>query len=163
VGARLLGADGTLLWERWQPGHEPARTASRSIGYDWSAAMPLRHDKIRDKAEFYAAGKRDSSLEVTFEPPPGAETTRGAPEPSSKDLSVTRVVQRDERFEYLRDALAQLSPEHRQAITLVFFEGLSLREAGERMGGRTEDALRMLLRRAEGRLGEILKRSYGEP
>jgi RNA polymerase sigma-70 factor (ECF subfamily) len=140
-----------------------ARYEYRGPGSLLKWLIQILQNKIRDKAEFYAAGKRDSSLEVTFEPPPGAETTRGAPEPSSKDLSVTRVVQRDERFEYLRDALAQLSPEHRQAITLVFFEGLSLREAGERMGGRTDDALRMLLRRAEGRLGEILKRSYGEP
>jgi RNA polymerase sigma-70 factor (ECF subfamily) len=140
-----------------------ARYEYRGPGSLLKWLIQILQNKIRDKAEFYAAGKRDSSLEVTFEAPPGQEPTRGAPEPSSKDLSVTRVVQRDERFEYLRDALAQLSPEHRQAITLVFFEGLSLREAGERMGGRTEDALRMLLRRAEGRLGEILKRSYGEP
>lgn len=140
-----------------------ARYEYRGPGSLLKWLIQILQNKIRDKAEFYAAGKRDSSLEVTFEPAPGQETTRGAPEPSSKDLSVTRVVQRDERFEYLRDALEQLSPEHRQAITLVFFEGLSLREAGERMGGRTEDALRMLLRRAEGRLGEILKRSYGEP
>ena len=125
--------------------------------------IQILQNKIRDKAEFYSAGKRDSSLEVTFEAPSGADGPRGAPEPSSHDLSVTRAVQRDERFEYLREALVQLSPEHRRAITLVFFEGLSLREAGERMGGRSEDALRMLLRRAEGKLGEILKRSYGEP
>lgn len=140
-----------------------ARYEYRGPGSLLKWLIQILQNKIRDKAEFYAAGKRDSSLEVTFEAPPGSDDSRGAPEPSSRDLSVTRVVQRDERFEYLRDALAQLSPEHRQAITLVFFEGLSLRDAGERMGGRTEDALRMLLRRAEGKLGEILKRSYGEP
>lgn len=125
--------------------------------------IQILQNKIRDKAEFYSAGKRDSSLEVTFEAPSAGDGPRGAPEPSSHDLSVTRAVQRDERFEYLREALVQLSPEHRRAITLVFFEGRSLREAGELMGGRSEDALRMLLRRAEGKLGDILKRSYGEP
>jgi RNA polymerase sigma-70 factor, ECF subfamily len=124
--------------------------------------IQILQNKIRDKAEFYSASKRDSSLEVDLEGRPSANRDWApGPEPSSRDLSVTRAVQRDERFEFLRDALVQLSPEHRQAITLVFFEGLSLRDAGERMGGRTEDALRMLLRRAEGKLGDILKRSYG--
>jgi DNA-directed RNA polymerase specialized sigma24 family protein len=57
--------------------------------------------------------------------------------------------------------MAELSEDHRRAITLVFFQGLSLREAGERMGGRSEDAVRMMLRRAEGRLGDLLKRTLG--
>ena len=55
-----------------------------------------------------------------------------------------------------------LTPEHRQAITLVFFEGRQLREAGQIMDGRTEDAVRMMLRRAEQRLGEILKSTLGK-
>ena len=71
-------------------------------------------------------------------------------------------VTRDESFGVLRIALEELTPEHRQAITLVFFEGKQLREAGEIMGGRTEDAVRMMLRRAEDRLGEILKRTLGK-
>jgi RNA polymerase sigma-70 factor (ECF subfamily) len=64
-------------------------------------------------------------------------------------------VQRNEEFAILREALEDLSPDHRRAITLVFFEGLTLRRAGELMGGRTEDAVRMMLRRAEARLREI--------
>ena len=54
-----------------------------------------------------------------------------------------------------------LSPEHRKAITLVFFEGLPLRQAGERMGGKSEDAVRMMLRRAEAKLGDRLNRTLG--
>lgn len=125
--------------------------------------IQILQNKIRDKAEFYSAGKRDSSLETALDAParPGGEFTTGL-EPPSPDLSVTRVVQRDERFRLLRDALGQLTPEYRQAIALVFFEGLTLREAGERLGGRSEDALRMMLRRAENKLGEILKRTHGD-
>jgi RNA polymerase sigma-70 factor (ECF subfamily) len=120
--------------------------------------IQILQNKIRDKAEFYAAGKRDASLETALEMPLDPERDL-APrkEPASRDLSVTRQVQRDERFELLRSGLQQLTPEYRQAITLVFFEGLSLRQAGERMGGRSEDALRMMLRRAEAKLGEILR------
>lgn len=124
--------------------------------------MQILHNKIRDKAEFYSAGKRDTSRERALDAPP--ETDDGARLPrelSSHDLSVTQVVQRDENFEMLRKALADLSADHRKAITLVFFEGLSLHEAGERMGGKTEDAVRMMLRRAEGKLGERLRTALG--
>ena len=125
--------------------------------------IQILQNKIRDKAEFYSAGKRDASLETALEMPVDPERDFAPKtEPQSSDLSVTRQVQRDERFSMLRDSLSELSPEYRQAITLVFFQGLSLREAGERMGGRSEDALRMMLRRAEGKLGDILKRSVGK-
>jgi RNA polymerase sigma factor (sigma-70 family) len=83
-------------------------------------------------------------------------------DPPARDLSVTMQVQRVENYEHLKKALEELSPEHRQAITLVVFQGLSLREAGEKLGGRTEDAVRMLLRRAEARLHELLKGSIGK-
>ena len=125
--------------------------------------VQILQNKIRDKAEYYSAGKRDASLETALDAPIDRSTDfESGPEPPSPDLSVTRVVQRDERFQLLREALVELTPEHRQAITLVFFEGLSLREAGARMGGRSEDALRMLLRRAERKLGELIKRNHGE-
>ena len=125
--------------------------------------VQILQNKIRDKAEFYAAGKRNTSLETALDAPLDRQNpdSRGM-EPEARDLSVTRQVQRDERFEILRKALAELSPEYREAITLVFFQGLPLREAGQRMGGRTEDALRMLLRRAEAKLRDILKTPLGK-
>lgn len=125
--------------------------------------MQILQNKIRDKAEFYSASKRDLSRERAME---SAPTNDADPlpslEPTSPDLSVTRQVQRVEDYAHLRTALAELSPEHRQAITLVFFQGMQLRDAGKLMGGKTEDAVRMMLRRAESRLGEILKRSIGK-
>ena len=125
--------------------------------------IQILQNKIRDKAEFYSAGKRDASLETKLDAPPSRESAEPPPriEPPSPDLSVTRQVTRGEREEMLRGALEHLNPEYRQAITLVFFEGLSLREAGDRMGGRSEDALRMMLRRAETKLGEILRHRIG--
>ncbi len=123
--------------------------------------IQILNNKIRDRAEFYAAGKRDISKERAIE---GGDREEGAAryEPPSEDLSVTRQVAREEEFAILRQALEHLSPEHRTAITLVFFQGLSLREAGERMDGRTEDAVRMLLRRAEARLRDLVKPKLGE-
>ncbi|MFT4540321.1 MAG: RNA polymerase sigma-70 factor (subfamily 1) [Planctomycetota bacterium] len=124
--------------------------------------IQILHNKIRDKAEFYSAGKRDQSRERAFESPAEDEDRSASSTAISPDLSVTQVVQRDENFEVLRDAITELSDDHRKAITLVFFEGLSLREAGERMEGRSEDALRMMLRRAESKLGERLDTRLGE-
>ena len=125
--------------------------------------IQILQNKIRDKAEFYSAGKRDLSKERPMDAgsnPKGED--RGAPRDfASADLSVTGMVQRDENFVYLREGLKELSEEHREAITLVFFQGLTLREAGKRMGGRTEDAVRMMLRRAESKLGERLQQSLG--
>ncbi len=122
--------------------------------------IQILQNKIRDKAEFYSAGKRDLSRERAIDGGESAvdDSPRDFP---SHDLSVTQAVQRDENFEVLRDSLADLSSDHRRAITLVFFEGLSLRAAGERMGGRSEDAVRMMLRRAEAKLGERLRATLG--
>jgi DNA-directed RNA polymerase specialized sigma24 family protein len=80
----------------------------------------------------------------------------------AQKVGVTRQVTRGEREAMLHDALLHLNPEYRQAITLVFFEGRSLRDAGKQMGGRSEDALRMMLRRAELKLKEILQHKAGE-
>ncbi|MDE0914014.1 MAG: RNA polymerase sigma factor [Planctomycetota bacterium] len=121
--------------------------------------IQILQNKIRDKAEFYSAGKRDLSRERAMEVKKGEEER--TLEFLSEDLSVTQVVQRDEQVGHLRDSLTELSAEHRQAITLVFFEGLTLRQAGERMGGKSEDAVRMMLRRAEGKLGERLRSRLG--
>ena len=122
--------------------------------------IQILQNKIRDRAEFYSAGKRDLSKERSMDVPAEDGETK-ALEPSADDLTVTMQVQQGEDFELVRDALAELSDDHRKAITLVFFQGMSLREAGKQMDGRSEDAVRMLLRRAESRLGEILRGSLG--
>jgi RNA polymerase sigma-70 factor (ECF subfamily) len=125
--------------------------------------IQILQNKIRDKAEFYSASKRDLSRERTMDAAPQSEPeSMPTLEPQSMDLSVTMQVQRVENYAHLRKALAELSPEHREAITLVFFQGMQLKEAGVLLGGKSEDAVRMTLRRAEARLHEILKSSIGK-
>lgn len=119
--------------------------------------VQILQNKIRDRAEYYQAGKRDISRERPVEEQRPGVTGSSRYESPSDDLSVTRQVQRNEEFSILREAFERLSADHRKAITLVFFQGLTLRQAGERMDGRTEDAVRMLLRRAEGRLRELTR------
>ncbi|MFT5199145.1 MAG: RNA polymerase sigma-70 factor (ECF subfamily) [Planctomycetota bacterium] len=122
--------------------------------------IQILKNKIRDKAEFYSAGKRDQGRERPMEVSDAAGTSSTLDFPS-EDLSVTQMVSRDENVGILREALTDLSEEHRKAITLVFFEGLSLREAGKRLDGRSEDAVRMMLRRAEAKLGDRLRGTLG--
>jgi len=123
--------------------------------------IQILQNKIRDKAEFYSAGKRDLSKERAMDAPIEGSENEASRDFPTEDLSVTQVVSRRESFDLLRHSLEDLSEEHRQAITLVFFQGLTLREAGNRMGGKSEDAVRMMLRRAEGKLGEHLRGKLG--
>ncbi|MDP6410854.1 MAG: sigma-70 family RNA polymerase sigma factor [Planctomycetota bacterium] len=125
--------------------------------------LQILQNKIRDRAEFYSAGKRDLSKERSMDATPtNTGEVRSPFELPSADLTITSQVTRGENYDMLHQALAQLSPDHRAAITLAFFQGQTLREAGRQMGGRSEDAVRMLLRRAEGRLRELLRPSLGK-
>ena len=81
----------------------------------------------------------------------GEADLRSAPEPRG-----------DEDSAHLLEALSELPLEYRKVIFLVFNEGLTPRQAGEKLGGRSEDALRMMLRRAESKLGDILERKFGK-
>jgi RNA polymerase sigma-70 factor (ECF subfamily) len=119
--------------------------------------VQILQNKIRDKAEYYGATKRDVGRERSDEAKLGNSGDLKRLDPPSSDLTVTQALARAEEFDILRAALDELSPDHRKAITLVFFQGLSLREAGELMEGRSEDAVRMLLRRAESRLHELTR------
>ena len=63
---------------------------------------------------------------------------------------------RDERFKKLKRAVRSLSPDHRSVITLVFFQGKSIKETAERFS-RTPGATSELLKRAL----KKLKAAYG--
>jgi RNA polymerase sigma-70 factor, ECF subfamily len=172
--ATMVGLARRRLGPRLRAKEEPddlAQTTFREATRDFSQyeyrgedsllrwLVRILQNKIRDRAEFYSAGKRDISRERPVEDT-GNSRHHDLPrrDPPSEDLSVTRVVQREEEFKILREALGELSPDHRKAITLVFFQGLTLRKAGEKMEGRSEDAVRMLLRRAEARLRELTRK-----
>src|SRR5688572_5751311 len=79
----------------------------RGEGSLLSWLVHILQNKIRDRAEFYAAGKRDAALELE---PLEREHEVPVPELAARDLSVTRQVARDERREMLRDALGHLTP-----------------------------------------------------
>ena len=58
--------------------------------------------------------------------------------------------------------LQVLTDEDRVLVEKVNLVKRQVKSAGERMGGKSEDAVRMMLRRAEAKLAERLSRTLGE-
>lgn len=67
--------------------------------------------------------------------------------PDSDEVSPSRALRREERFERLQRALDALSGDHREVILLTRIDGLSLKQAAGRMG-RSPEAVRKLFWRA---------------
>lgn len=79
------------------------------------------------------------------------------PARAASEVSPSRGILREERFDRLQKALESLSPDHRQVILLARIEGLQIQAIAQRMG-RSTNAVKNLLLRA---LKE-LKRSFGD-
>lgn len=71
--------------------------------------------------------------------------------------SPSRILQRKERFDRLEKALARLSGDHREVVTLARLKGLTIEEIAHRMG-RSPEAVKKLIARALLRLRE----SFGD-
>lgn len=108
-------------------------------------------NKLLEKLRFHRREQRDPRREV----PPGSSLHGGlhdqdAPTPS-------QVAAAGERALLLEQAIDQLSPEHREVVTLTQFAGLTAGEAAEHLE-RSPEAVRMLLGRAMASLARELKR-----
>ncbi len=66
---------------------------------------------------------------------------------TAKGISPSKALQREERRNRLQEAIDSLTGDHRQVIFLTRIEGLSLKQAAERMG-RSPEAVRKLFWRA---------------
>ena len=75
----------------------------------------------------------------------------------ANDTEVSRQVQREERFERLKQALDSLSPDHRQVIYLAKIQQVPVKDIAVQMG-RTPDAVSNLLARALANL----RQSFGD-
>ena len=103
-------------------------------------------DEVRRHVE---AGARDVRREVRM------PTTAMGVGMAASQISPSAEVVAEERAAALRDEVGRLDEDHREVIRLVHDEGLTLIEAGRRMG-RSADAVRKLYGRALVRLGERL-------
>lgn len=90
---------------------------THNVAYDW-----LRKKKVRATGEEFDDSRADHGIAA------GAETApRGAPAPDS-------ALKQAELGRRIRDAIAQLSPDHQQAVLLREIEGLSYEEIAQAMG-----------------------------
>jgi RNA polymerase sigma-70 factor (ECF subfamily) len=106
--------------------------------------------KVSDEVRRHArVKKRSAQREVRW------ATKAQHLEPDLSQPTPSQVVGDDERADALREAVAGLDPDHANVIRLVHEEGLTLVDAGRRMG-RTPDATRMLYGRAMQRLADRL-------
>lgn len=122
----------------------------------------ITENRIRDNIDKLHARKRDNRKEIPLDN--RRPNTQSSFAPNISPITTTTpsvVVSKREELDKLEWALDQLNPEHREAIILVKIEGLSYREAGDRVG-KTPDAMRMSLSRAITALTGVLGKSDGE-
>lgn len=78
-------------------------------------------------------------------------------DPTAQDVSPSKAMRRDERFDRLRDALDSLSPDYREVVNLARLQGLGIKEIARRMN-RSPKSVAHLLSRAL----KKLKEAFGE-
>lgn len=137
------------------PRMQDAEFATSGAFFHWLTAIVENH--IRDMADHYAAGKRDAGRERPLEVrQPGSQSIAGPIGNLATSGTPSMAAARAEESLQLEAAVDALPDEQKEALLLVRYEGLSLAEAGEKMG-RTPDAVRMLVARAIVRLGRDLR------
>ena len=111
----------------------------RSLGgFQWKGRAALLRwvDQIAANCVLHAARTYGRKREISIDW-----------EPHAQDVTPSRGVRREERFERLKRALSDLNPDHQTVIRLARIEGLRIRDISERMG-RSESAVKNLLLRA---------------
>jgi RNA polymerase sigma-70 factor (ECF subfamily) len=116
----------------------------------------IEHRVLAEVERHLEAGKRDARREVRID-------TRGdALGPDPDQVSPSGEMAAAEEAARLHAAVDRLASDYREVIRWIHGEGLTLTEAGERMG-RSADAVRKLYGRALARLSEILPKDGGGP
>lgn len=104
---------------------------------------------------FTGAG-RHARREIPLAGPLDSSCVGGAPEPADPGDSPSQEVLRRERELEIADALARLSPDHREVIMLRNLQRLPFEEVAQRME-RSRPAVQMLWMRAMHKLQETMK------
>jgi len=113
-------------------------------------------NKIAHEVRRLEAGKRDARREVRLATGVEVRADRARPTQRSPESQAAAA----ERSGAVRAVLADLPDDYRTIIQLVHADGLTMVEAGARMG-RSPDAARMLYGRAMARMSEKMRRRGG--
>ncbi|HUY36467.1 MAG TPA: sigma-70 family RNA polymerase sigma factor [Pirellulales bacterium] len=116
-------------------------------------------NRIRDEADRWQAGCRDVNLEVSLDPPRSSGSANPLDIPGAATPTPSKLLSLEEdlaRLEVAMDRLGDESEEYRELIVAVKIEGQNYAELAEQRG-KTPDAIRMKVRRAQAALARIYK------
>jgi len=115
----------------------------------WRAFLSrMVENKIRAKADYFTAARRDISRERDID--------RATPDLAGTDRGPAEMALMREEAERIRDALDGMPTAEREVLVLRFFEGLPHAEIARRMGRPSEAAVHKLYARALKRLARYL-------
>jgi RNA polymerase sigma-70 factor (ECF subfamily) len=115
----------------------------------------LAHNAANFVRQYRGTEKRQARREVALAGPGDGSAARGLLDPADGGESPSQLLLRKERELLIADALARLSPDHREVIMLRNLQRLPFQEVAERMG-RSRPATQMLWMRALQKLQETL-------
>lgn len=120
----------------------------------------ITENKIRDNVDKLHATKRDIRKEVPLSNRnPLVDSFVATHEPID-NTTPSIIVSRHEELDKLEKAMQNLKPEYRNVLLLIKIEGLSYKEAAEKLN-KSPDAVRMLLSRALAALTAIFEENNG--
>jgi RNA polymerase sigma-70 factor (ECF subfamily) len=156
VAVRGKVGESDVIQEAWLAAY--GRLAEFEDRGDGSFARWLRgivaHKAAYEARRHAGTAKRDARREARL--PTAADGALGA----WSQTSVSQGAMRDEQAANLRRVIDELRPEHAEALRFVHLEGMTLAEAGERMG-KSAEAVRKIYGRALLRLAERLRGAGG--
>jgi RNA polymerase sigma-70 factor (ECF subfamily) len=129
-------------------------------GFEWRGRESFQRwlrriveNKIRQKAIFFRRLKRDAGREIG----PAEDGVPLGVEPRTP----SHILEQRYELAAVERALERLPASYRDVVRWARLEHLPYREIGERMGGRSEDAVRKLLVRAMLKLAELVEGERG--
>jgi RNA polymerase sigma-70 factor, ECF subfamily len=113
----------------------------------------IAENRLRDNLDKLHADKRDIRQEIPLNKRSATQETSAGISGPVDTATPSLIMSRREELNKLEKAMDKLKPEYREVITLTKIEGLSYKEAGQRLG-KNADAVRMLLSRAMATLSQ---------
>ena len=115
----------------------------------------ITENRLRDNLDKLHADKRDIRREKPLNSDKGSgRQSRGRPIEPLYTATPSVEIEKKEQLDRLEQAMDTLKPEYKDVIVLTRIEGLSYKEAADRLG-KSPNALRMLLCRAMAALSEV--------
>ena len=118
----------------------------------------ITENRLRDNFDKFTAAKRDVRREIPLDTDRGdGQQTDAWPVEPLYTVTPSVEIEKIEQLDRLERAMETLKPEYKEVVLLTKIEGLSHKQAADRLG-KSPDAVRMLLCRAMAALSETYER-----